>query len=87
MIEICKVYDHFKAKKHLDDDSARLFVEAIEHGLSVDAVIEIMSKDKCGGVKDRYEIKRFLDSDIVRKSPVCCASFGIKCRDNYALSD
>lgn len=82
MIEICKLRESYEHKKRLDDDIARQFVDAVEHGLSVDCVIEIMSDfDKTQS--KNWEIKRFLNSDIVRQSSVCCAAFGIKCRDNH----
>jgi len=78
MIEICKLQESYKAKKILDDDMAIRFVEAVEHGLSIDGVLEIM----CGNSKSKtieFETKRLLNSKIIRSNPICCAALGVRC--------
>lgn len=77
MIEICKLLENYEHKRRLDDDTARQFVDAVECGLSIDAVIEIMA-DYRNGVNKEIEIKRFINNDIVRRSAVCCAALGIR---------
>lgn len=77
MIEICKLLETFEHKRRLDDDTARQFVDAVECGLSIDAVIEIMSTYR-NDVHKEAEIKRFINNDIVRRSAVCCAALGIR---------
>ena len=78
MIELFKMQAEYKAKRLLDDDIAKQFVEAVENGLSVDAIVEIMC------VTQKYktiepEIKRLVKNRIVRASPVFCASLGVRC--------
>lgn len=87
MIEICKLKESFEHNRILDDETAEKFVELIEHGASVDAVIEIMMSDleyhPDSTVQREYEIKRLLKSKVIRRSPVACAMLGVKCVSDY----
>ena len=87
MIEICKLKESFKHNRMLDDGMAEKFVELMEHGLSIDAVIEIMTSKidyhADAVIQREYEIKRLLKSKVIRRSPVACAMLGVKCIADY----
>ena len=62
--ESAESYKHKKHSRRVADDDARLFVSMIERGLSLDAVIEIMT-----GVSNTH-----VDSVIDARSRQACIS-------------
>ena len=87
MICISQSAESYKHKKHsrrVADDDARLFVSMIERGLSLDAVIEIMtgvSNTHVDSVIDARArqacIAKLIKSHIVRESGLFCALLGV----------
>ena len=69
----------------IDDDSARSFVALIEHGVSLDCVLEILT-----GFTDTYSnsdiedngrgaaVRKLIRNKIVRESALFCALLGVK---------
>ena len=77
-------YKHKKHSRRVADDDARLFVSMIERGLSLDAVIEIMtgvSNTHVDSVIDAMArqacIAKLIKSHIVRESGLFCALLGV----------
>ena len=68
----------------IDDDSARSFVELIEHGISLDCILEILM-----GFTDTYSssniednrrgaaVRKLIRNKIVRESALFCALLGV----------
>ena len=87
MIEICKLKESFEHKRILDDETAEKFVELMEHGGSVDVVIDIMftgnEQNIDNSTNRECEIKRLLKNKVIRRSPVACAMLGVKCVSDY----
>ena len=80
-ISISEVIDRYHHSREISDGSARDFVAMIEHGLSIDAVIEIMlSADNCShDVKDHALIKsKLIRNPIIRESALFCVLLGVK---------
>lgn len=81
MISISDVVARYKHSREISDTSARDFVAMIEHGMSIDAVIEIMlSADNCShDVKDHALVKnKLIRNPIIRESALFCALLGVK---------
>ena len=81
---ICARYKHKKHSRRVADDDARLFVSMIEMGLSLDAVIEIMtgvSNTHVDSVIDARArqacVSKLIKSHIVRESGLFCALLGV----------
>ena len=69
----------------IDDDSARSFVDIIEHGISLDCVLEIMlgvsstnGNSSIDESKRALAVKKLIRNKIVRESALFCALLGVK---------
>ena len=69
----------------IDDDSARSFVDIIEHGISLDCVLEIMlgvsSTNENSSIdesKRALAVQKLIRNKIVRESALFCALLGVK---------
>ena len=85
MISISEVIDRYHHSREISDGSARDFVAMIEQGLSIDAVIEIMSHAMTANCKHSHDIKHFalaknklIRNPIIRESALFCALLGVK---------
>ena len=87
MISLESVRASYKTKTGahvIDDDSARSFVELIEHGISLDCILEILT-----GFTDTYSssniednrrgaaVRKLIRCEIVRRSALFCALLGV----------
>ena len=84
-ISISDVVARYRHSREISDDSARDFVAMIEHGLSIDAVIDIMSHAMTANCKHSHDIKYFalaknklIRNPIIRESALFCALLGVK---------
>ena len=84
-ISISDVVARYHHNREISDDSARDFVAMIEHGLSIDAVIDIMSHAMTANCKQSHDIKHFalaknklIRNPIIRESALFCALLGVK---------
>lgn len=80
-ISINDVIARYEHRREISDDSARDFVAMIEHGMSIDAVIEIMlSAANCShDVKDHAHVKnKLIRNKIIRESALFCKLLGVK---------
>ena len=81
MISISDVVARYHHSREISDGSARDFVAMIEHGLSIDAVIEIIqSAANCShDVKYHALVKnKLIRNQIIRESALFCALLGVK---------
>ena len=85
MIPTSEVIDRYPHSREISDGSARDFVAMIEQGLSIDAVIEIMSHAMTANCKHSHDIKHFalaknklIRNPIIRESALFCALLGVK---------
>ena len=74
-----------KMSHDIDDNSARSFVELIEHGVSLDCVLEIMlglsstnGNSSIDESKRALAVKKLIRNKIVRESALFCALLGVK---------
>ena len=74
-MEVEKTFGNIKRVKHsrgITDDLARYFVYAVEHGQSVDILIDTMFKfSRSRAERNELAAKRLLRNKIVRSSPLC----------------
>ena len=59
MISISEVIDRYHHSREISEESARDFVAMIERGISIDAVIDIMSHAMTANCKRSHDIKHF----------------------------
>ena len=85
MISISDVVARYTRGREISDDSARDFVAMIERGISIDAVIDIMSHAMTANCKQSHDIKHFalaknklIRNPIIRESALFCALLGVK---------
>ncbi len=81
--EIQERYNSLRIKKSwfIPNDSARDFVEMVEHGMSIDTVLDIIVPPLVGltDVNRELAIKKLARNKIIRQSPTMCACLGIRC--------
>ena len=85
MICIKQIADGYRNKREISEDDARNFVKMIEHGISLDSVIEIMIGLRGTNVSNRtwdsrrsMAAKKLIRNEIVRRSALFCALLGVK---------
>lgn len=85
MICVKQIADGYRNKREIGDDDARNFVKMIEHGMSLDSVIEIMAgKRNTYGLSNneaqaRQEyMAKLIRNEIVRRSALFCVLLGVK---------
>ena len=85
MICVKQIADGYRNKREISDDDARNFVRMIEHGMSLDSVIEIIagnrntyrSSNNESQARQEYMAK-LIRNEIVRRSALFCALLGVK---------
>ena len=84
-ISISDVVARYRHSREISEESARDFVAMIEHGLSIDAVIDIMSHAMTANCKQSHDIKyhalvknKLIRNQIIRESALFCALLGVK---------
>ena len=85
MICVKQIADGYRNKREISDDDARNFVKMIEHGMSIDSVIEIMMGLRGTNVSNRtwdsrrsMAVKKLIRNEIIRQSSLFCALLGVK---------
>ena len=85
MICVKQIADGYRNKREISDDDARNFVRMIEHGMSIDAVIEIISNSMTKNNKKSHDVKhhvltkgKLIRNPIIRESALFCALLGVK---------
>ena len=85
MICVNQIADSYRNKREISDDDARNFVRMIEHGMSLDSVIEIMAGKRCTHITSTNEAQarqeymaKLIRNEIVRQSALFCALLGVK---------
>ena len=81
MISISDVVARYKHSREISDDSARDFVAMIEHGMSLDSVVEIMlsAENSSHDVKNYLLSKcKLIRNPIIRESSLFCALLEVK---------
>ena len=85
MICVKQIADGYRNKREISDDDARNFVRMVEHGMSIDSVIEIMAGKRCtysnsDSVFSRrgWYISKLIRNETVRQSALFCALLGVK---------
>lgn len=85
MICIKQIADGYRNKREISDDDARNFVRMVEHGLSIDSVIEIISHAINGNSRLTHDVKHYaltkgklIRNPIIRESALFCALLGVK---------
>ncbi len=85
MICVKQIADSYINRREISDDDARNFVKMIEHGISIDCVIEIIVGLRGTNVSDRKSdsyrsmvVKKLIRNEIVRQSALFCALLGVK---------
>ena len=85
MIYVKQIADGYRNKREISDDDARNFVRMVEHGLSIDSVIEIMAGKRCtysnsDSVFSRrgWYLSKLIRNETVRQSALFCALLGVK---------
>lgn len=63
----------------ISDDSARDFIYMVEHGISIDTIIEIMNcnDNEGGGWKFRLT-KKLISNPLIRQNELFCVLLGVK---------
>ena len=84
-ISISDVVARYHHSREISEESARDFVAMIEHGLSIDAVIDIMSHAINGNSRLTHDVKHYaltkgklIRNPIIRESALFCALLGVK---------
>ena len=84
-ISISDVVARYHHSREISDGSARDFVAMIEHGLSIDAVIDIMSHAMTANCKQSHDIKHYalaknklIRNQIIRESALFCALLEVR---------
>jgi hypothetical protein len=85
MICVKQIADGYRNKREISDEDARNFVRMVEHGLSIDSVIEIMGGKRCTysnsdsvfSRRGRY-LSKLIRNETVRQSALFCALLGVK---------
>lgn len=85
MICVKQIADGYRNKREISDEDARNFVRMIEHGMSIDCVIEIVAGRRGTNVSNgtfdgsrSMAVKKLIRNEIVRQSPLFCALLGVK---------
>lgn len=85
MVSISDVVARYRHSREISEESARDFVAMIERGISIDAVIDIMSHAMTANCKQSHDIKHFalaknklIRNPIIRESALFCALLGVK---------
>jgi hypothetical protein len=85
MICIKQIADGYRNKREISDEDARNFVSMVEHGMSIDSVIEIMAGKRCtysnsDGLFSRrgWYLSKLIRNETVRQSALFCALLGVK---------
>lgn len=85
MICVKQIADSYINRREISDDDARNFVKMIEHGISIDCVIEIVAGRRGTNVSNgtwdsarSMAAKKLIRNEIVRQSPLFCALLGVK---------
>jgi hypothetical protein len=85
MICIKQIADGYRNKREISDYDARNFVRMVEHGMSIDSVIEIMAGKRCtysnsDSVFSRrgLYLSKLIRNETVRQSALFCALLGVK---------
>ena len=85
MICVKQIADGYRNKREISDNDARDFVAMIEHGMSIDAVIEIISSSMTKNNKKSHDVKHYaltkgklIRNPIIRESALFCALLGVK---------
>jgi hypothetical protein len=85
MICVKQIADGYRNKREISDEDARNFVRMVEHGLSIDSVIEIMGGKRCtysnsDSVFSRrgWYLSKLIRNETVRQSALFCALLGVK---------
>ena len=85
MICIKQIADGYRNKREISDEDARNFVRMVEHGLSIDSVIEIMAGKRCtysnsdsSFSRRSWYIGKLIRNEIVRRSALFCELLGVR---------
>lgn len=85
MICVKQIADGYRNKREISDDDARNFVRMVEHGLSIDSVIEIISHAINGNSRWTHDVKHYaltkgklIRNPIIRESALFCMLLGVK---------
>ena len=85
MICVKQIADGYRNKREISDDDARNFVEMIEHGMSIDSVIEMLlglhgsnKRPDMPEAKRALAAKKLIRNEIIRQSALFCALLGVK---------
>lgn len=84
-ISIGDVIERYRHSREISDASAHDFVAMIEHGMSIDAVIEMLSgnRNTYGSSNNESQARqkymaKLIRNEIVRRSALFCALLGVK---------
>jgi len=81
MLKVKEIADNYKFSPVVSNEDAAIFIDMVERGMSIDAVIEMMSsaRSECsaGGLARRYHMKRLARNKLIRQSPLFCALLGV----------
>ena len=85
MICVKQIADGYRNKREISDEDARNFVRMVEHGMSIDSVIEIMAGKRCtysnsdsSFSRRSWYIGKLIRNEAVRQSALFCALLGVK---------
>ena len=85
MICIKQIADGYRNKREISDDDARNFVKMIEHGISIDSVLEILAGNRSTYRSSNNEsqarqeyMAKLIRNEIVRRSALFCVLLGVK---------
>ena len=85
MICVKQIADGYRNKREISDEDARNFVKMIEHGISIDCVIEILAGNRSTYRSSNNESQarqehmgKLIRNEIVRRSALFCALLGVK---------
>lgn len=85
MICVKQIADGYRNKREISDEDARNFVRMVEHGMSIDSIIEIMAGKRCtysnsdsSFSRRSWYIGKLIRNEAVRQSALFCALLGVK---------
>ena len=85
MICVKQIADGYRNKREISDEDARNFVRMVEHGLSIDSVIEIMAGKRCTHITSTNDAQarqeymaKLIRNEIVRRSALFCELLGVR---------
>lgn len=85
MICVKQIADGYRNKREISNEDAQNFVKMVEHGMSIDSVIEILAgnRNTYGSSNNESQARqeymaKLIRNEIVRRSALFCALLGVK---------